>query len=61
MSVAEVKETQERPAMMDTETVSSAQLLDLREKYAGLVGGPLLEALIEKEFPGEIAVVSSFG
>jgi phosphoadenosine phosphosulfate reductase len=61
MSVAELKEIQERPAMMDTEIVSSAQLLDLREKYAGLVGGPLLEALIKKEFPGEIAIVSSFG
>jgi phosphoadenosine phosphosulfate reductase len=61
MSVAELKEPQGRPAMMDTETVSSTRLLELREKHAGLVGGPLLEALIKNEFPGEIAVVSSFG
>lgn len=33
----------------------------LRERYQGLDGAALLRPLIEREFPGEIAVVSSFG
>lgn len=33
----------------------------LRERYAGLDGTGLLRPMIEREFPGEIAIVSSFG
>ena len=33
----------------------------LRERYAGLDGATLLRPMIEREFPGEIAIVSSFG
>ncbi len=33
----------------------------LRERYAGLHGAELLRPMIEREFPGEIAIVSSFG
>lgn len=61
MSVAELKVSQERPAPLDSATVESGELSVLREKYAGLTGPSLLDALIRKEFPGEIAVVSSFG
>ena len=33
----------------------------LSERYAGLDGAGLLRPMIEREFPGEIAIVSSFG
>jgi phosphoadenosine phosphosulfate reductase len=33
----------------------------LCERYAGLDGATLLRPMIEREFPGEIAIVSSFG
>lgn len=36
-------------------------LARLRERYAGLDGATLLRPMIEREFPGEIAIVSSFG
>jgi phosphoadenosine phosphosulfate reductase len=37
------------------------RLAELRERYAGADAETLLEAMIGREFPGEIAVVSSFG
>ncbi|MDF1624686.1 MAG: phosphoadenylyl-sulfate reductase [Parvibaculaceae bacterium] len=61
MSVVELKIPRGRPAAMDSETVSSAELTAVRARNEGLVGGPLLESMIKQEFPGEIAVVSSFG
>ena len=36
-------------------------LLRLRERYVGLDGAALLRPMIEREFPGAIALVSSFG
>lgn len=39
----------------------SARLAALRAAYEGVTGQALLEAMIKQEFPGEIAVVSSFG
>lgn len=33
----------------------------LAERYVGLDGAPLLEALLRQEFPGRIAAVSAFG
>lgn len=41
--------------------VGSTRLEALRAAYAGVAGQALLEAMIKQEFPGEIAVVSSFG
>lgn len=61
MSIASESRPLGRPAPLDSATVTSARLEILRDEYAGLVGSALLEAMIKKEFPGEIAVVSSFG
>ena len=36
-------------------------LIRLRRRYAGLDGVDLLRPMIEREFPGRIAIVSSFG
>lgn len=58
---ADVKAPRGRPAAMDTPTITSPRLEILQDKYAGLTGSVLLEAMIKTEFPGEIAVVSSFG
>jgi phosphoadenosine phosphosulfate reductase len=46
---------------MDSATVVSARLAELRAKYQGLTGQALLEATIKNEFTGKIAAVSSFG
>jgi 3'-phosphoadenosine 5'-phosphosulfate sulfotransferase (PAPS reductase)/FAD synthetase len=55
------------PRIFDT-TPSSAiagplepRLRELRARYADVAGRPLLEAMITREFPDKIAVVSSFG
>jgi phosphoadenosine phosphosulfate reductase len=40
---------------------SEARLAALRERYRGASAETLLEAMIAREFPDEIAVVSSFG
>ena len=61
MKIADVRAQKGRPAAMDTPTITSPRLEILRDKYAGLTGSALLEAMIKTEFPGEIAVVSSFG
>lgn len=61
LASAQTPATAGRPAAMDTQTVSSSELDRLREIYDGLTGQDLLEAMIKKAFPGEIAVVSSFG
>ncbi len=48
----------------NTEPVSpemAQRLKDLRVRYSGLSGPALLEAMIAKEFAGDIAAVSSFG
>ena len=45
----------------DAEPVDARRLGMLRARYAGLDGAELLRPLIEREFPGRIAVVSSFG
>ena len=39
----------------------ATRLDELRHRYAGLAGEALLRILIEQEFPGRLAVVSSFG
>jgi len=61
MSIINVSEPKGRPAPLDGVTVTSPRLNIMRDEYAGLVGQQLLEGMIKKEFPGEIAVVSSFG
>jgi phosphoadenosine phosphosulfate reductase len=50
-----------RAAAMDSATVVSARLAELRAKYQGLTGPALLEVALKNEFAGKIAVVSSFG
>ena len=45
----------------DAEPADSQRLAALKARYAGLDGAELLRPLIEREFPGRIAVVSSFG
>lgn len=37
------------------------KLADLQERYAGVTGKALLQSMIENEFAGRIALVSSFG
>jgi phosphoadenosine phosphosulfate reductase len=61
MTLTGISEPKGRPAPLDSATVTSPRLEILRDEYAGLVGPSLLEVMIKKEFPGEIAVVSSFG
>lgn len=61
MSVAQLKIEDGRAAAMDGVSVLSQRLLDMRVRYEGLTGGALLEQMIRTEFPGDIAVVSSFG
>lgn len=61
MSIAQVEPVDGRPAAMDSATVTSSRLEQMQKDYDGLTGGSLLEAMIKREFPGEIAVVSSFG
>jgi phosphoadenosine phosphosulfate reductase len=46
---------------MDAPTVVSSRLGSLRAAYPGLAGAALLEVMIKTEFPGQIAIVSSFG
>ena len=41
--------------------VDARRLAALKARYAGLDGAELLRPLIEREFPGRIAVVSAFG
>lgn len=50
-----------RAAAMDSATIASPRLVELRAKYQGLTGQALLEVAIREEFAGKIAVVSSFG
>jgi phosphoadenosine phosphosulfate reductase len=38
-----------------------ARLLSLRQRYSGLEGKTFLKSMIQEEFPGKIALVSSFG
>lgn len=45
----------------DAEPVDAQHLAALKARYAGMDGAELLRPLIEREFPGRIAVVSSFG
>jgi phosphoadenosine phosphosulfate reductase len=44
-----------------TESEDAARLRDLTERYDKLDGEALLQPIIEREFPGRIALVSSFG
>ncbi|HEY5598155.1 MAG TPA: phosphoadenylyl-sulfate reductase [Kiloniellales bacterium] len=46
---------------MDREQEVQDRAADLARRYAGLSGTALLEPLLRREFPGRIAVVSSFG
>ena len=46
---------------MDSQTVTSARLEQLRRDFGYLEGAELLDAMIHKAFPGKIAMVSSFG
>jgi len=50
-----------RPGAMTRDQVLRVRLADLRERYEGASAQSLLEAFITKEYPGELAVVSSFG
>lgn len=62
MTVLNLKAHEGRATVMDTPTASlSPRLESLRNTYPDLVGGDLLEAMIRCAFPGDIAVVSSFG
>ena len=62
MSIAaEAQLIDPRAAAMDSTTTSSAELVMLQNKYGDLSGSELLEKMIRYEFPGEVAVVSSFG
>lgn len=63
MTVAQLEtQTDYRGAAMDGGVgVQSERLELLQADYEGVSGSALLEAMIKKEFPGEIAVVSSFG
>tara|TARA_R110000824_G_scaffold399843_1_gene605943 strand:+ start:29866 stop:30675 length:810 start_codon:yes stop_codon:yes gene_type:complete len=61
MTVLDLKAHESRAAAMDAPTIISPRLESLRARYPDLVGGDLLEAMIKTEFPGDIAVVSSFG
>lgn len=56
---AEPAPREDPPALPDPD--AQARLLELRARYRGLEGEALLRPLIEREFPGRIAVVSSFG
>lgn len=53
--------SESRAAVMDATTIASPALKRLRETHPGLSGVELLDAMIKTEFPGRIAVVSSFG
>ena len=44
-----------------TETEGAERLRDLTERYGRLDGADLLRPFLEREFPGRIALVSSFG
>ena len=44
-----------------TETEGAERLRDLTERYGKLDGADLLRPFLEREFPGRIALVSSFG
>ena len=48
-------------AFTDAPDVAETEIAGLQRRYAHLAGEPLLRAMIEHEFPGRIAVVSSFG
>jgi phosphoadenosine phosphosulfate reductase len=61
MTVLQLKSHESRAAVMDAPTVLSSRLESLRGSCPCLVGPELLEAMIKTEFPGKIAVVSSFG
>jgi phosphoadenosine phosphosulfate reductase len=43
------------------QSFAAAPLNDLRHRYSGLSGAALLRPMIRHEFPGRLAVVSSFG
>ncbi|MDJ0949535.1 MAG: phosphoadenylyl-sulfate reductase [Alphaproteobacteria bacterium] len=47
--------------MLDAPLASVPSLPELRQRYAGQDGLALLEGMIKHEFPGRIALVSSFG
>lgn len=61
MTVIQLRPSDGRAAAMDSATVASPRLTELRSAYEGLTGGALLEAMVKREFAGRIAVVSSFG
>ena len=61
MTVLNLKAHEGRAAAMDAPTLVSPRLESLRATYPNLAGPDLLEAMIKREFPGDIAVVSSFG
>ena len=62
MTVVPLKPSADRAQAMDTASAAlSPELKELRARYAGLSGQEVLEAMITKEFRGEIAMVSSFG
>jgi phosphoadenosine phosphosulfate reductase len=61
MTLLNLKGHEGRAAAMDAPVVGSARLESLRATYGGLTDSDLLEAMIKRAFPGDIAVVSSFG
>lgn len=48
-------------AMAAMDAAADARFEELVRRYAGFEARPLLEAFIKQEFPGKIALVSSFG
>ena len=53
--------TDRQAAVMDSKSVTSERLRELREAYEALEPQALLKVMIENEFQGRIAGVSSFG
>ncbi|MGH6927462.1 MAG: phosphoadenosine phosphosulfate reductase family protein, partial [Dongiaceae bacterium] len=48
-------------ALPDAADLGETEIARLQRHYGHLAAGPLLRTMLESEFPGRIAVVSSFG
>jgi len=63
MSLNAAAEDEPEPATLDGATIAHEhnRVEELTERYRGLDGRALLQPLIEREFSGRLAIVSSFG
>ncbi|HXC29991.1 MAG TPA: phosphoadenylyl-sulfate reductase [Stellaceae bacterium] len=63
MTLNATADDEPEPLPFDTPTSPSSgdRLEELTGRYRGLDGAALLQPLVEREFPGRLAVVSSFG